>query len=81
MSHVAHELAAEFPNHVERIRQLKAADAHFARLADEYHEANRAVHRMETRVEPASDEAEIAMRRLRARLKDQIAAALAGEAA
>jgi uncharacterized protein YdcH (DUF465 family) len=72
MSHVAHDLQAEFPEHVERIHQLKLNDRHFAKLVDEYHDMNRAIHRMETRVEPASEEREIEARRRRLQLKDEI---------
>ncbi|TVR10471.1 MAG: DUF465 domain-containing protein [Salinarimonadaceae bacterium] len=77
MAHTPHELAEDFPEHVERIRELKQSDAHFARLAAEYHEINRAVHRMETRVEPTSEETEEDLRRRRMILKDEIAAILA----
>lgn len=72
MSHVPHELAEEFPSHVERMHDLKASDAHFARLFDEYHEVNRAVHRAETNVEPMDNLAETELRKKRAQLKDQI---------
>lgn len=77
MPHTPHELAEEFPEHADRIRDLKASDPRFARLAVEYHELNRAVHRMETRVEPASEATEEDFRRRRLRLKDEIAAMLA----
>jgi uncharacterized protein len=77
MSHVPHELAEEFPDQTDRIHDLKMSNAHFARLADEYHEVNRAIHRAETRVEPVSDEAEQDLRRKRLHLKDEIAAMLA----
>ena len=50
MSNTPHELAEEFPDKVEAMSQLKQSDAHFAKLADEYHEVNRAVHRAESRV-------------------------------
>ena len=43
--------------------ELKTGDAHFARLADEYHALNRAVHRAETNVEPISPVAETDMRK------------------
>lgn len=76
MSHVPHELAEEFPEHVHRLHELKLSDPHFARLAEEYHAVNRAVHRMETGVEPASDAAEAEMRRRRMHLKDEIASIL-----
>ncbi|MDJ0859049.1 MAG: YdcH family protein [Dinoroseobacter sp.] len=72
MSNTPHELAEEFPDKVEVMSALKTSDAHFARLFDEYHEVNRAVHRAETRVEAISEEAEEDLRRQRMRLKDEI---------
>ncbi|MDJ1017185.1 MAG: DUF465 domain-containing protein [Paracoccaceae bacterium] len=77
MSHVPHELAEEFPEHSDRMHDLKASDAHFARLFDEYHEINRAVHRAETNLEPMESLAEVDLRKKRAFLKDQIWAYLA----
>ncbi|MBF9032065.1 DUF465 domain-containing protein [Rhodobacterales bacterium HKCCE3408] len=78
MSHTPHELAEDFPNDAERIQALKAENAHFARLVDEYHRVNRAVHRAETGVEACAPEAEAEMRKQRMRLKDEIAGMLAG---
>ena len=72
MSHTPHELAEEFPGHVEKMHDLKASDAHFARLFDEYHELNRAVHRAETNIEPMDTLAETDLRKQRAALKDEI---------
>lgn len=77
MTHTPHELAEEFPQHAEKIHALKQSDAHFARLADEYHTVNRAIHRAETGVEPVADFAETDMRKRRMTLKDEIAAILA----
>lgn len=77
MSHTPHELAAEFPQDVERIHALKLANAHFARLCEQYHEVNRAIHRAETRVEAMGEQQESALRRQRLALKDEIAAMLA----
>ncbi|MEM1004212.1 MAG: YdcH family protein [Pseudomonadota bacterium] len=76
MSHTPHELAEEFPDKVDLMSQLKQTDAHFARLADEYHEINRDVHRAETNVEPMEELAEVELRKKRAVLKDQIWAIL-----
>lgn len=76
MSHTPHELAEEFPDKVELMSQLKQSDAHFARLADEYHEINRRVHRAETNIEPVEELAEGEMRKKRAALKDEIWAML-----
>jgi uncharacterized protein YdcH (DUF465 family) len=72
MSHTPHELAEEFPELVQRLSELKQSDAHFARLTDEYHEINRAVHRAETNVEPIEELAEVDLRKKRAALKDEI---------
>ncbi|WP_425040847.1 YdcH family protein [Primorskyibacter sp. S187A] len=76
MSHTPHDLVAEFPDKAELISQLKQSDAHFARLADEYHDLNRAVHRAETNVEPMEQLAETDLRKRRAALKDAIWQAL-----
>jgi uncharacterized protein len=73
MSHTPHELAEEFPQAVELMHKLKLDNAHFARLAEEYHDVNRAIHRAETLVEPVSDAHETEMRRKRMALKDEIA--------
>lgn len=72
MSHTPHELADDFPDQADRIRELKQADAHFARLVEDYHEVNRAVHRAETLVEPTSPAHETELRRRRMQLKDDI---------
>mgnify|MGYP000288148274 CR=1 FL=1 len=72
MSHTPHELHEEFPEMADKITELKTSDAHFAKLADEYHELNRAVHRAETNVEPVEELAEVDMRKKRAVLKDQL---------
>ncbi|MCF3594525.1 DUF465 domain-containing protein [Rhodobacteraceae bacterium LMO-12] len=79
MGHTPHELNEEFPEHAKKMAALKANSPHFAKLADEYHEINRAVHRAETNVEPVEDLAEVEMRKKRAALKDQIYALLSEE--
>jgi uncharacterized protein YdcH (DUF465 family) len=80
MSHVAHELAEDFPGQANAIHARKLTDNHFARLVEEYHEVNRIIHRLETRVEAASEEREADLRRQRVKLKDAIAQALAAAA-
>ena len=77
MSHTPHELAEEFPDQVDKMHTLKTDNAHFAKLFDAYHEVNREVHRIETRVEPASEMHEAELRKKRMVLKDEIAAMLA----
>ena len=78
MSHVPHEIADEFPDSAEKIHTLKISNAHFARLANEYHELNREIHRHETGVEPVSQTYETELRKKRMLLKDDIATMLAG---
>ena len=76
MSHVPHELHEEFPGHAETIHRLKQGDAHFTRLADRYHEVNRAIHRAETSIEPTGDHILETMKKQRLALKDEIASML-----
>lgn len=77
MSHVPHELHEEFPEHADALHALKTSNAHFAKLSDEYHNVNREIHRIETDIEPASDDALEDMKKQRLHLKDEIAALLA----
>lgn len=77
MSNTPHELADEFPQAVEKMHALKAANAHFAKLFEAYHDINRAIHRAETNVEPKDDFTIADMRKQRMRLKDEIAGMLA----
>ncbi|MCP3971477.1 MAG: YdcH family protein [Rhodobacteraceae bacterium] len=81
MSHTPHELADEFPEHADRMHKLKTEDAHFAKLFDDYHEINRTIHRAETNVEPVEELTEVAMRKQRVALKDEIYRILAAAAA
>ena len=78
MSHTPHELAEEFPEHVEKMHEMKQSDAHFAKLFDAYHDVNRAVHRAETNVEPTDDFNMESMRKERLKLKDEIYGMLVG---
>lgn len=76
MSHTPHELAEEFPQQAEQMATLRQSDNHFAKLSEDYHTLNRAIHRAETDVEPTSDDNMQNMRRERLALKDEIAAYL-----
>lgn len=76
MSNTPHDLYEDFPEKAQAIHALKASDAHFARMVEEYHEVNRAVHRAETLVEPVTPEHEGTLRQKRMRLKDEIWRAL-----
>lgn len=76
MSHTPHELHEEFPGSAAAIHTLKEQNAHFARLADAYHEVNRAIHRYETDVEPVADDVLEEAKKRRLALKDEIAGML-----
>ena len=76
MSNTPHELGDDFPGQADLIHELKTTNAHFATLAERYHEINRTVHRAETDVEPTDDLHMNELRKERMALKDQIAAAL-----
>jgi uncharacterized protein YdcH (DUF465 family) len=76
MSNTPHELGDDFPGQADLIHEMKTTNAHFATLADRYHEINRTVHRAETDVEPTDDLHMAELRKERMALKDQIAAAL-----
>ena len=77
MSNTPHTLAEEFPGQIDAIHALKASDAHFARILKDYDDVNDRIHRAETRIDTLSDEAEVALRKQRLALKDEIASALA----
>ncbi len=76
MSHVPHGLHEEFPKAAAVISKLKIGDAHFARIADRYEHLNREIHRVETDIEPSSDERLEQLKKERLKLKDEIAAML-----
>ena len=76
MTHTPHELAEDFPGDAEQIRDLRISDPHFARLGEEYHAVNRAVHRAETLIEPLESLQEQDLRRKRVQLKDEIVSRL-----
>jgi uncharacterized protein YdcH (DUF465 family) len=77
MSHVPHELADEFPDHANKLHELKISNVHFARIADQYHALNREIHRIEAGVEPATDERTTILRKQRLEMKDEISSLLA----
>lgn len=76
MSHTPHQLAEEFPEHVEKIHELKTTNAHFAKLFEAYHDINGAIHRAETDIEPTDDFHLEDMKKQRLALKDEIAGML-----
>ena len=76
MAHTPHELAEEFPQHVERIHALKESDAHFAKLSDCYHALNREIHRGESNIEPMDDMHLEELKKERLALLDEISGLL-----
>ena len=77
MSNNPNDLADDFPGQADRIHALKLNNGHFARLYTEYDELNRTIHRIETRVEPTTEDVEEDLKRRRVHIKDEIAAMLA----
>lgn len=77
MTHVAHELHAEFPNDADILHKLKVNDPHFTKLADHYHDLNREIHRIESGIEPASDERTEDLKKERLSILDQVSAMIA----
>ena len=66
-----HPLAQDFPQYKDKIHTLKQHNAHFARLYEAYEDVDKAVVRLETRVELASD-AELEEKKVqRVRIKDE----------
>lgn len=67
-----HDLAHEFPEHVEKMRDLKASDAHFAKLFEAYDDNNHAIKKYELGGAVISDEALEEMKKQRLSTKDKI---------
>ena len=67
-----HDIAHEFPEHVDKIHALKTSDSHFAKLFNEYDEDNHAIKKYETGGAVISEEALEMLKKKRLNLKDQI---------
>ncbi len=72
MSHTPHELRDDFPEYADKIHELKMNNNHFSKLAAEYHDANREIHRIEVGEEHVSQFVEEDLRKKRMALKDEI---------
>jgi uncharacterized protein len=77
MTHTPHDLHAEFPEDGAIMHTLKMNDAHFQRRADEYHDINREIHRIEAEVDAASDTRTEELKKARLALLDEISAMIA----
>lgn len=67
-----HDLAHEFPQHLEKMRELKTTDVHFAKLFTEYDEDNHAIAKFELGGAVISDEALENLKKKRLKTKDEI---------
>lgn len=67
-----HDLLHEFPEHKEKIHELKIQDSHFKKIFDNYHEVNNDIHRIETGAEVTTDEVLNSLRAKRVHLKDEL---------
>ena len=67
-----HSLAKELPEYKEQIHQLKMENRHFARLADEYHDIDNEIIRIEEGVENTADEYVDGLKKKRLKLKDEL---------
>ncbi|MFZ6818149.1 YdcH family protein [Undibacterium sp. Ji22W] len=76
-----HPLALEFPEFKETIHTLKLANAHFAKLFDEYTDTDKAINRAENGVEHLADAALETLKKIRINLKDQLFQLLQAHAA
>ena len=76
MSNTPHTLHEEFPADAQKMTALKTSNPHFAKLLTDYDAVNDKVHRAETRLDLVTEAEEEVLRKTRALLKDQIAAAL-----
>ena len=70
--HTPNELTQIFARDRDLLTRLKLEDAHYARLAEEYHAVNREVHRIEAETEAASDERFETLKKQRLALLDKI---------
>jgi uncharacterized protein YdcH (DUF465 family) len=67
-----HSLSVEFPQFRDAIQSLRVSSAHFAKLFNEYNEADLAVCRSENGVEHLGDVALENLKKVRFTLKDQL---------
>ncbi len=51
-----HSLVKEFPEYRDTIHELKLNNSHFSKLFDEYHLADKEIHRIESGAEATSDD-------------------------
>ncbi|MEN2282773.1 DUF465 domain-containing protein [Algoriphagus sp. SE2] len=67
-----HPLIEEFPEHADRIHDLKEKNNHFKNLFEKYDELDHEIYKIESDTEPASDETLNKLRSERVRIKDEL---------
>ena len=67
-----HDLHHEFPEHKNKIHELKIKGGHFRRLFDEYDELAHEMTRIQQNIETPSDEVVSRLKLKRLHLKDQL---------
>jgi uncharacterized protein len=67
-----HDLAHEFPQYVQKMRELRASDPRFASLFSQYDADNQAIATYERGVGSISDEDLEKLKKKRLKVKDQI---------
>lgn len=72
MENETHDLIHELPEYKEKIHELKVSDNHFRKLFDEYHDANKEIHRIEQGVDNHADDYTEGLKKKRLNLKDEL---------
>lgn len=67
-----HDLVHDFPEHHERIHELKMSNKKFARLYREYQRVDKEIVRIETEIEHSSDRFLEERKKFRLHLKDEL---------
>lgn len=67
-----HPLIKEFPEHKDRIHELKMANNHFSDLMKQYEDVDKHVFRIESGEEPTGDEYLRDLKKERLKLKDEL---------
>lgn len=76
MSDNNHDLAHEFPEFKDILRELKVSNNHFKKLSEDYHDLNKRIHRSEIREDLLSEDEEEELKKMRLVIKDEIFAML-----
>jgi uncharacterized protein len=77
MSHERSDLADEFPHAEATIAKLKTTNAHFAKVVESYQAVNKEIDRIESELEPTSDETLEDFKKQRLAFLDEISAMIA----